>query len=146
MFWLQVHAASDSAADYNIRLLWGFCTWVRVSVFPQVRDFISFNGYRCALIKRAAWKCCDLAATACPSHESGQRYLGSQRQVGGILLQSRWHRNWCRALKPKGKSVVLNLPKGSSLTLLIDNNKVWEKADVGCWKTYLCKESWKKKG
>lgn len=124
MFWLGVHTASDLAADYNRRLLRVFCACVCGFVFPQARDFISFNGDCCAFIKRSAWKCCDLAAAACPSHESGHRYLGSQRQVGGRLLHSRWHRNWCRALKPKGKSVVLNLPKGSSLTLLIDNNKV----------------------
>lgn len=96
-------------------------------------------------MKRSAWKCCDLAPTACSNNESGHRYLGSQRQVGGMLLHSRWHRNWCRALKPKGKSVVLNLPKGSSLTLLIYNNKVWEKADISSCKTCLCKENWKKK-
>lgn len=101
-----------------------FCECICVFAFSQVRDFISFNGYCCALIERSSCKCCDLAATACPSHESGHRYLGSQRRVGGTLLHSRWHRNGCRALKPKGESVVLNLPKGSSLTLLIDNNKV----------------------
>lgn len=114
-------------------------------IFPQARDFLSFNGYCCALIKRSAWKCCDLAPTACPNNESGHRYSGSQRQVGGMLLHSRWHRTWCRALKPKGKSVVLNLPKERSLTLLIYNNKVWEKADISGCKTCLCKESWKKK-
>lgn len=116
-----------------------------VFVFPQARDFLSFNGCCCVLIKRSAWKCCDLAPIACPNNESGHKYLGSQRQVGGMLLHSRWHRNWCRALKPKGKSVVLNPPKGSSLTLLIDNNKVWEKADISSCKTCLRKESWKKK-
>lgn len=138
--------APDLAADYNTRLLWGFfCACMCVFVFPQARDFLSFTGYCCALVKRSAWKCCDLAPTACPNNESGHRYLGSQRQVGGMLLHSRWHRNWCRALKPKEKSVVLNLPKGSSLTLLIYNNKVWEKADISSCKTCLCKESWEKK-
>lgn len=81
MFWLGVHAASGLATDYNIGMLCFLCVCLCVFVSSQARDFISFNGHHCALMKRSACKCCDLAATACPSHESGHRFLG---------LQSKW--------------------------------------------------------